>query len=67
MNYLHTSKGRGIAGSERLASGGDHINIDGGGHLCIDDSASSGDHLSMYAAAKGSSPPYSYGGRQRGH
>jgi hypothetical protein len=38
MNYLHTSKGRGIAGSERLASGGDHISTDGGGHLCIDNS-----------------------------
>jgi hypothetical protein len=62
MNYLHTSKGRGIAGSGRLASGGDHISTDGGGHLCIDNSPSSGDHLSMYAAAKGSSPPSSYGG-----
>jgi hypothetical protein len=38
MNYLHTSKGRGIAGSDRLASGGDHISTDGGGHLCTDNS-----------------------------
>jgi hypothetical protein len=36
MNYLHTSKGRGIAGSERLTSGGDHNSTDGGGHLCTD-------------------------------
>jgi hypothetical protein len=28
MYYLHTSKGRGIASSERLTSGGDHINTD---------------------------------------
>jgi hypothetical protein len=62
MNYLHASKGRGIASSERLTSGGDHISTDGGSHLCTDDPPSSGDHLSMYAAAKGSSPPCSYGG-----
>ena len=37
MNYLHTSKGRGIASSERLASRGDHLSTDGDGHLCIDD------------------------------
>jgi hypothetical protein len=62
MNYLHTSRGRGIASSKRLASGGDHISTDGGSHLCIDNSPSSGDHLSMYAAAKGKSPASSYGG-----
>jgi hypothetical protein len=62
MNYLHTSKDRGIASSERLTGGGDHISTDGGGHLYTDDSPSSGDHLSMYVAAKGSSPPSSYGG-----
>jgi hypothetical protein len=67
MNYLHTSKDHEIASSERLAGGGDHISTDGGGHLCTDDSPSNDDHLSMYAAAKGSSPPSSYGGRQRGH
>ena len=62
MNYLHTSKGRGIASFEWLASGGDHISTDGGGHLYIDDSPSSCDHLSMYAAAKGSSPMSPHGG-----
>jgi hypothetical protein len=63
MNYPHTNKGRGIAGSERLAtSGGDHISTGGGGHPCTDDSPSSGDHLSTCAAAKRSSPPSSYGG-----
>jgi hypothetical protein len=67
MNYLHISKGRGIAGSERLASGGYHISTDCGDHLCIDDSPSSSDDLNMYADAKGSSPSSSYGGRQRGH
>jgi hypothetical protein len=64
MNYLHASKGRGIASFERPASGGDHISTDDDGHLCTDDSPSSGDHLSMYVAAKGSSPPSPYGGRQ---
>jgi hypothetical protein len=67
MNYLQTSKNRRIASSERLAGGGDHISTDGDGRLCTDDSPSSGDHLSMYVAAKGSSPSSSYGGRQRGH
>jgi hypothetical protein len=38
MNYLHTSKGRGIASPEWLASGGDHISTDGDGRLCADDS-----------------------------
>jgi hypothetical protein len=27
-----------IASSERLASGGDHLSTNGGGHLCTDDS-----------------------------
>jgi hypothetical protein len=38
MNYLHTSKGREIADPERLASGGDHVSSNGGGHLCTDNS-----------------------------
>jgi hypothetical protein len=38
MNYLHTSKGREIASSKRLASGGDHISTDGDDRLCTDDS-----------------------------
>jgi hypothetical protein len=37
MSYLHTSKGRGIAGSKRLACRGDHLSTDGDGHLCTDD------------------------------
>jgi hypothetical protein len=45
-----------VASSERLASGGDHISTDSDGYLCTNDSRSSGDHPSMYAAAKGSSP-----------
>ena len=62
MNYLHTSKGHGIAGSEWLASGGDHISTDGGGHLCIDESPSSGDHLSMPSLLKGPRPRLPTGG-----
>jgi hypothetical protein len=58
MNYPHTSKGRGIASPEWLASRGDHIST------YVDDRL---DHLSMYATAERSSPPSSYGGRQRGH
>jgi hypothetical protein len=38
MNYLHTSKDHWIASSERLVGGGDHINTNGGGHLCTDNS-----------------------------
>jgi hypothetical protein len=38
MNYLHTSKGRGIASPKWLASGGGHISTDGDGHLCTNDS-----------------------------
>jgi hypothetical protein len=38
MNYLHTSKGRGITSPEQLASGDDRISTDGDGHLCTDDS-----------------------------
>jgi hypothetical protein len=38
MNYLHTSKGRGIASPEWLASGGDHISTDGDDRLCTNDS-----------------------------
>jgi hypothetical protein len=38
MNYLHTSKGRGITSPERLASRGDRISTDGDGRLCTDDS-----------------------------
>jgi hypothetical protein len=30
--------GRRVASSERLASGGDHLSTNGGGHLCTDDS-----------------------------
>jgi hypothetical protein len=37
MNYLHTSKGRGITSSERLASEGDRISTDGDSRLCTDD------------------------------
>jgi hypothetical protein len=37
MNYLHTSKGRRIASSERLVSRGDHLSTSGSGHLCTDD------------------------------
>jgi hypothetical protein len=29
MNYLHTSRAAWVASSERLASGGDHLCIDG--------------------------------------
>jgi hypothetical protein len=38
MNYLHTSKGRGITSPERLANRGDRISTDGDGHLYTDDS-----------------------------
>ena len=34
MNYLHTSKDRGIASPERFASGGDHVSSDGDDHPC---------------------------------
>jgi hypothetical protein len=38
MNYLHTSKGHGIASPERLTSRGNRISTDGDGRLCTDDS-----------------------------
>jgi hypothetical protein len=38
MNYLHTSKGRGITSPERLTSRGNHISTDGDDRLCTDDS-----------------------------
>jgi hypothetical protein len=38
MNYLHTSKGRGITSPKRLASGDDRISTDGDDRLCTDDS-----------------------------
>jgi hypothetical protein len=38
MNYLHTSKGRGITSPERLTSRGNRISTDGNGRLCTDDS-----------------------------
>jgi hypothetical protein len=34
MNYLHTSKGHGVAGPERFARGGDHVSPDRDGYLC---------------------------------
>jgi hypothetical protein len=38
MNYLHTSKGRGITSHERLTSRGNRISTDGDDRLCTDDS-----------------------------
>jgi hypothetical protein len=38
MNYLHTSKGRGITNPERLTSRDSRTSTDGDGRLCTDDS-----------------------------
>jgi hypothetical protein len=38
MNYLHTSKGRGVTSPEQLTSRGNRISTDGDGRLCTDDS-----------------------------
>jgi hypothetical protein len=38
MNYLYTSKGRGITSPERLTSRGNRISTGGDGRLCTDDS-----------------------------
>jgi hypothetical protein len=62
MNYLHTSKGRGIAGSERLASGGDHISTDGGGHLCTDNSPAAAITSACTPLRKGPRPCIPTGG-----
>jgi hypothetical protein len=62
MNYLHTSKGRGIASSERLASGGDHISTDGGGHLCTDNSPAAAITSACTPLQKGPRPHLPTGG-----
>jgi hypothetical protein len=62
MNYLHTSKGRGIASSERLASGGDHISTDGGGHLCTDNSPAAAITSACTPLRKGTRPRLPTGG-----
>jgi hypothetical protein len=70
MNYLHTSKGHGVAGPERFASGGDHVSSDGDDHPCTSSDNdlrlgrldSSSDRLRASVAVKRSSPPSSYRG-----
>jgi hypothetical protein len=62
MNYLHTSKGHGIASSERLASGGDHISTDGGGHLCTDNSPAAAITSACTPLQKGPRPHLPTGG-----
>jgi hypothetical protein len=62
MNYLHTSKGRRIASSERLASGGDHISTDDGGHLCIDNSPAAAITSACTPLRKGPRPRLPMGG-----
>jgi hypothetical protein len=81
MNYLHTSRVAWVASSERLASEGDHLCTDGspaaattsapsGSPVEATTSApgslpSGGDHLSMCATVKRSSPPSPYGGEDK--
>jgi hypothetical protein len=48
MNYLHTSKGRGIASSERLASSGDHLSTDDNGHLRTSVAPANGDRPGVH-------------------
>jgi hypothetical protein len=62
MNYLHTSKGRGIAGSKRLASGSDCISSDGGGHLCTDNSPAAAIILACTPLREGPRPRLPMGG-----
>jgi hypothetical protein len=62
MNYLHTSKGHGIASSERLASGGDHISTDSGGHLCTDNSPAAAITSACTPLRKGPCPCLPTGG-----
>jgi hypothetical protein len=56
MNYLHTNKDRGIASSERLAGGGNHISTDGGGHLCTDNSPAAANTSACTPLRKGPRP-----------
>jgi hypothetical protein len=62
MNYLHTSKGRGIASSERLASGGNHISTDGGSHLCTHNSPAAAIISACTPLRKGPRPRLPAGG-----
>jgi hypothetical protein len=62
MNYLHTRKGHRMAGSERLASGGNHISTDSSGHLCIDDSPAAAIISACALLQKGPRPRLPTGG-----
>jgi hypothetical protein len=62
MNYLHTSKGRGIASSERLASRGDHISTDSGDHLCTNNSPAAAITSACTPLQKGPRPRLPTGG-----
>jgi hypothetical protein len=62
MNYLHTSKGRGIASPEWLASGGDHISTNGDGSLCTNDSPAAAIISACTPLRKGPRPRIPSGG-----
>ena len=62
MNYPHTSKGRGTASPEWLASGGDHISTDGDGRLCTDDSPTAAIISACTPLRKGPHPRLPTGG-----
>jgi hypothetical protein len=62
MNYLHTSKGHGIASPKRLASGGDHISTDGDDRLCTDDSPAAAIIPACMPLRKGPRPRLPMGG-----
>jgi hypothetical protein len=51
----------------RIAGDSDHLCTNSDNDLRFERLASNSDHLRVSAIAKRSSPPSSYGGRQRGH
>jgi hypothetical protein len=54
--------GRGIASSDRLASGGDHLSTNGGGHLCTNDSPAVATTSARMPLRKGPRPRLPTGG-----
>jgi hypothetical protein len=81
MNYLHTSRSTWVASSERLASRGNHLCTDDSPAATTTSAPSGssaeattsvlgslpsgGDHLSVRAMAKRSSPPSPYKGEDK--
>jgi hypothetical protein len=67
MNYLYTSKGRGITSPERLASGSDCISTDGDDRLCTDDSPAAAIILACTPLRIGPRPRLPTRGATTGH